>query len=57
VASIITGVRRCGKSILTFLLTLDKPSVYVNFEDERLQVKLEELNLILEAAPKKKLLV
>jgi uncharacterized protein len=50
VASIITGVRRCGKSILTFLLTLDKPSVYVNFEDERLQVKLEELNLILEAA-------
>jgi predicted AAA+ superfamily ATPase len=49
VASVITGVRRCGKSILAFLLTADKPSVYVNFEDERLQLKLEELNLILEA--------
>jgi predicted AAA+ superfamily ATPase len=49
VASVITGVRRCGKSILAFLLTSDKSSVYVNFEDERLQLKLEELNLILEA--------
>ena len=49
VASIITGARRCGKSILAFLLTKNKPSVYVNFEDERLQLKLEEMNLILEA--------
>jgi predicted AAA+ superfamily ATPase len=49
VASIITGVRRCGKSILAFLLTQQKNAAYVNFEDERLQLKQEELNTILEA--------
>lgn len=49
VASIITGVRRCGKSILAFLLTQRKNAAYVNFEDERLQLKQEELNTILEA--------
>ncbi|MBO3833218.1 MAG: ATP-binding protein [Candidatus Brockarchaeota archaeon] len=49
VASIITGVRRCGKSILAFLLTQRKNAAYVNFEDERLQLKQEELNAILEA--------
>jgi len=49
VASIITGVRRCGKSILAFLLTQRKNAAYVNFEDERLQLKQEDLNAILEA--------
>jgi len=48
-ATIITGVRRCGKSVLAFLLTLDKQAAYVNFEDERLQVEAKDLNLILEA--------
>jgi predicted AAA+ superfamily ATPase len=48
-ATIITGVRRCGKSILAFLLTLNKQAAYVNFEDERLQVEAKDLNLILEA--------
>jgi predicted AAA+ superfamily ATPase len=48
-ATIITGVRRCGKSILTFLLTLNKQAAYVNFEDERLQIEAGNLNLILEA--------
>ncbi len=49
VANVITGVRRCGKSILAFLLTRQKNAAYVNFEDERLQLKQEELNSILEA--------
>jgi len=48
-ATIITGVRRCGKSVLAFLLTLNKQAAYVNFEDERLQVEAKDLNLILEA--------
>jgi predicted AAA+ superfamily ATPase len=48
-ATIITGVRRSGKSILAFLLTLNKQAAYVNFEDERLQVEARNLNLILEA--------
>jgi len=49
VVSIITGIRRCGKSILAFLLTKDKNAAYVNFEDERLQLKAKELNSVLKA--------
>ncbi|MEM3524772.1 MAG: ATP-binding protein, partial [Thermoplasmata archaeon] len=49
VASIITGVRRCGKSMLAFMLTQQKNAAYVNFEDERLQLRREELNTLLEA--------
>jgi len=49
VATIITGVRRCGKSILAFSLAKDKNFGYVNFEDERLQVHYKELNSVLEA--------
>jgi predicted AAA+ superfamily ATPase len=49
VASIITGVRRCGKSTLAFLLTLKKKAAYVNFGDERLQLSLRNINLILDA--------
>ncbi|MBC7091929.1 MAG: ATP-binding protein, partial [Nitrososphaeria archaeon] len=49
VANVITGVRRCGKSILAFLLTQKGKAAYVNFEDERLQLRQEELNTVLEA--------
>lgn len=49
VANVITGVRRCGKSILAFLLTQKAKAAYVNFEDERLQLRQEELNAVLEA--------
>lgn len=49
VANIVTGVRRCGKSMLAFMLTQQKNAAYVNFEDERLQLRGEELNTLLEA--------
>ena len=50
-ANIITGVRRCGKSVLAFQLgqTLNEKFGYVNFEDERLNIKADELNKVLEA--------
>ncbi len=48
-ALIITGVRRCGKSFLAWMLTSNENVGYVNFEDERLNIKGEELNKILEA--------
>lgn len=46
---LITGVRRCGKSILAFMLGKDEKYAYVNFEDERLRVEAKDLNMILEA--------
>ncbi len=49
VALIITGVRRCGKSIFAFMLGKQKKYAYVNFEDERLRLSAGELNLVLEA--------
>ncbi|MEM1545308.1 MAG: hypothetical protein QXY40_01005 [Candidatus Methanomethylicia archaeon] len=49
VSSIIMGVKRCGESILAFLLTQQENAAYVNFEDGRLQMKQQELNSILEA--------
>jgi len=49
VANIITGVRRCGKSILAYLFTRNKNAAYVNFDDERLQIKAQQLNMVLEA--------
>lgn len=48
VALIISGVRRCGKSILAFSLTNENAG-YVNFEDERLEIQAKELNKVLEA--------
>ncbi|HIH20603.1 TPA: ATP-binding protein [Candidatus Micrarchaeota archaeon] len=48
VALVITGVRRCGKSILAFSLGSGNCG-YVNFEDERLEMKASELNKVLEA--------
>jgi len=49
VAVFITGVRRCGKSILAYLISKSKKAAYVNFEDERLSIKGSELNKVMEA--------
>lgn len=49
IALIITGVRRCGKSVLAFTLGKDDKCGYVNFEDERLSLDIKELNKVLEA--------
>ncbi len=49
VALIITGVRRCGKSMLGVMLGKDSKYAYVNFEDERLGLESSELNKVLEA--------
>lgn len=49
VANIITGVRRCGKSVLAFQLAQKGNFGYVNFEDERLAMEAGELNKVLEA--------
>ncbi|MGC8817574.1 MAG: ATP-binding protein [Candidatus Hadarchaeum sp.] len=49
IANIITGVRRCGKSILAFQLARRGNFGYVNFEDERLSMEAGELNKVLEA--------
>ncbi len=48
-ALIITGPRRCGKSILAYMLAQGKKSAYVNFDDERLRIEAIELNKVLEA--------
>ncbi|MEE9152314.1 MAG: ATP-binding protein [Thermoplasmata archaeon] len=46
----ILGVRRCGKSIFSYMLTKDHDFGYINFDDERLSgIKVEDLNRILEA--------
>ncbi|MBS3099624.1 ATP-binding protein [Candidatus Pacearchaeota archaeon] len=47
---VITGIRRCGKSIFSYLLERDSKFAYINFDDERLiGLKGNELNKILEA--------
>ena len=48
-ALIITGPRRCGKSFLAWMLNEGNKYGYVNFEDERLDLRGEELNKVLEA--------
>ena len=46
----ILGIRRCGKSIFSYLLAKGKKFGYINFDDERLAgLKSEDLNKILEA--------
>lgn len=46
---VITGVRRCGKSIFSYLLVKGKKFGYINFDDERLvDIKTKDLNRILE---------
>ncbi|MFZ2655058.1 MAG: ATP-binding protein [Victivallales bacterium] len=47
---VISGVRRCGKSVLAHRILQGKQYGYVNFDDERLvSVRAEELNLFLES--------
>lgn len=46
----ILGIRRCGKSIFSYMLTKEHDFGYINFDDERLSgTKTEDLNRILEA--------
>lgn len=46
----VTGIRRCGKSILSYLLAKDKSFGYINFDDERLSgLKPQDLNKVLES--------
>ena len=47
---VITGIRRSGKSIFSYLLERDKKFGYINFDDERLfNFKAEDLNKVLSA--------
>ncbi len=48
-STIITGIRRSGKSVLAFLTTRNKKSAYVNFEDERLPTEVKYMNKVLQA--------
>lgn len=46
----ILGIRRCGKSIFSYLLAKTHKFAYINFDDERLAgLKTEDLNKILES--------
>lgn len=46
----ILGIRRCGKSVFSYLLAKGKNFGYINFDDERLLgVKTEDLNEILKS--------
>ena len=46
----ILGIRRCGKSIFSYLIAKDHKFAYINFDDERLVgLKSEDLNKILES--------
>lgn len=47
---VILGIRRCGKSIFSYLLAKKDKFGYINFDDERLVgIKSEDLNKILES--------
>lgn len=46
----VLGIRRCGKSIFSYLLAKEQKFGYVNFDDERLwPIKTEDLNEILKS--------
>lgn len=46
----VLGIRRCGKSIFSYLLAKGHSFGYINFDDERLAgIKTEDLNKILQA--------
>ncbi len=49
VANIIMGPRRCGKSVLAFMLANGLKFGYINFDDERLTIQANELNKVIEA--------
>ncbi|MEW5896821.1 MAG: ATP-binding protein [Nanoarchaeota archaeon] len=47
---VITGIRRCGKSIFSYLMDKNSNFGYVNFDDERLAgLRAEDLNNVLQA--------
>jgi len=47
---VITGIRRCGKSIFSYLMEKDSKFAYINFDDERLAgLKSENLDKVLQA--------
>lgn len=47
---VVLGIRRCGKSIFSYLLVRDSLFGYINFDDERLAgIKTKDLNEILQA--------
>ncbi|MFH0869419.1 MAG: ATP-binding protein, partial [archaeon] len=47
---VITGMRRCGKSIFSYLLERGSNFAYINFDDERLSgFRGEELDKVMEA--------
>ncbi len=49
IIKVITGIRRCGKSIFSYQLLKDKDFAYINFDDERLvTLETKDLNNILE---------
>ena len=49
IIKVITGIRRCGKSIFSYQLLKDKVFAYINFDDERLiTLETKDLNKILE---------
>src|SRR3989338_897338 len=46
---VIIGIRRCGKSVLSYQLLNNKDFAYINFDDEKLAgINAEHLNDILE---------
>lgn len=46
----LTGVRRCGKSIFSYLLAREEKFGYINFDDERLEeVSTQDLDKVLQA--------
>jgi predicted AAA+ superfamily ATPase len=46
----VTGIRRCGKSIFSYLLAKNKSFGYINFDDERLSgLKSQDLNKVLQS--------
>ncbi len=50
IIKVITGIRRCGKSVFAHQLFRNKHVAYLNFDDERLfSLEAEDLNAILEA--------
>lgn len=48
-ATIITGPRRAGKSVFALLCAGQSNYARINFEDERLNMKTEDLNTVLDA--------
>jgi len=50
IIKVITGIRRCGKSIFSYQLLKNKNFAYINFDDERLiSLETQDLNNILES--------